>query len=300
MPLFHRETLIKVLIIVALVAIGFMLATRKKPDAPTAEPLPEPAVSDAQVAQWKSVIDANALPAIKIRLSGKKASSPIASKVGGRPYWTADLEYPVGSDGQPLHLLAQINFAEISAGLDTLPETGLLQFFIASEDLYGSDFSKPDPTSEKKRNYAVVFHAQPDTTQHVDGTGPDPHNDDDLLPMRGESTMTFERSDSRPSPHDCRFETLLPGVRMMEASEPLYDYAADGYGHQLGGYATFTQTDPREGDGDDWQLLFQIDSETVGELDMMWGDVGIANFFILPDDLARGDFSRVWYNWDCS
>ena len=32
---------------------------------------------------------------------------------------------------------------------------------------------------------------------------------------------------------------------------------------------------------------------------IMWGDVGICNFFISPEALKRRDFSRVLYNWDC-
>ena len=34
--------------------------------------------------------------------------------------------------------------------------------------------------------------------------------------------------------------------------------------------------------------------------DIMWGDVGVANFFIRPEDLKNKDFSKVLYNWDCS
>nr|WP_281402006.1 DUF1963 domain-containing protein [Xanthomonas theicola] len=39
----------------------------------------------------------------------------------------------------------------------------------------------------------------------------------------------------------------------------------------------------------------QLDSDQA----MMWGDSGIADFFIDPADLHRGDFSPVAYNWDC-
>jgi len=31
----------------------------------------------------------------------------------------------------------------------------------------------------------------------------------------------------------------------------------------------------------------------------MWGDAGVANFFINSADLINKDFSRVMYNWDC-
>jgi uncharacterized protein YwqG len=31
----------------------------------------------------------------------------------------------------------------------------------------------------------------------------------------------------------------------------------------------------------------------------MWGDSGVAQFFMHEDDLRRRDFSKVRYNWDC-
>lgn len=78
-------------------------------------------------------------------------------------------------------------------------------------------------------------------------------------------------------------------------------------GHKLGGYPFFTQADPRQYDENihDYVLLFQMDSDydyKDGEQgkDIMWGDVGVANFFICPEDLKNKDFSKVLYNWDCS
>jgi uncharacterized protein YwqG len=70
-------------------------------------------------------------------------------------------------------------------------------------------------------------------------------------------------------------------------------------GHKIGGYAYFTQSDPRDEkeDRSDWVLLLQMDSQ--GD-DILWGDVGVGNFFIHPDDLKRKDFSKVLYNWDCT
>ena len=43
-------------------------------------------------------------------------------------------------------------------------------------------------------------------------------------------------------------------------------------------------------------LLLQIDSD--GKY-IMWGDVGIGNFFISKKSLLEKDFSNVLYNWDC-
>ena len=73
--------------------------------------------------------------------------------------------------------------------------------------------------------------------------------------------------------------------------------------HQLGGYPYFTQNDPREENPEykDFDtLLFQLDSDFSGKKDLvLWGDSGIANFFINREALKRRDFSQVLYNWDC-
>ena len=33
--------------------------------------------------------------------------------------------------------------------------------------------------------------------------------------------------------------------------------------------------------------------------EIIWGDCGVANFFINQKDLENCDFSKVLYNWDC-
>ena len=42
-----------------------------------------------------------------------------------------------------------------------------------------------------------------------------------------------------------------------------------------------------------------MDSDHSSDVDIMWGDVGVANFFIRLEDLKNRDFSNVLYNWDC-
>ena len=62
----------------------------------------------------------------------------------------------------------------------------------------------------------------------------------------------------------------------------------------------FHTDDPREWEEKYQQhdiLLLQIDTDD--SLNIMWGDSGVANFFIKKDDLLNLDFSNVIYNWDC-
>ena len=76
-----------------------------------------------------------------------------------------------------------------------------------------------------------------------------------------------------------------------------YELGSKASGHKLGGYAFFTQCDPRD-PAVPMQLLFQMDSDN--DINTMWGDMGIANFFIRPEDLQALRFDRVLYNWDCA
>ena len=87
---------------------------------------------------------------------------------------------------------------------------------------------------------------------------------------------------------------------MVKKEEAIYEEVSEtfnSWGNKIGGYADFTQEDIRYDGEEDWILLLQIASQ---EEHIMWGDYGICNFFIHPDDLAKRDFSKVMYSWDCT
>ena len=52
-------------------------------------------------------------------------------------------------------------------------------------------------------------------------------------------------------------------------------------------------------DKEPYVLLLQLDSEDNNEIEILWGDSGICNFFINQSALSQLDFSDVFYNWDC-
>ena len=94
---------------------------------------------------------------------------------------------------------------------------------------------------------------------------------------------------------------LLPKPLRQQACIDVEDELMDQIccdGAHIGGYPFFTQTDPREYEESYRRfdtVLLQIDTDE----EIMWGDSGVANFFIAAEDLAKKDFSRVLYNWDC-
>ena len=47
-----------------------------------------------------------------------------------------------------------------------------------------------------------------------------------------------------------------------------------------------------------YELLFQMISDD--DADIIWGDMGVGNFFIQPSALRNLDFSQVIYSYDCS
>lgn len=74
--------------------------------------------------------------------------------------------------------------------------------------------------------------------------------------------------------------------------------------HRIGGSADFSQGDPRDDFMVDSVQLLQFDwhiepDKEYGEVRLEFTDSGLAHLFIEPKDLARLDFSRVFYTWDC-
>ncbi|MBO9572552.1 MAG: DUF1963 domain-containing protein [Chitinophagaceae bacterium] len=228
---------------------------------------------------------------------------PGRSSFGNYPCIPKSFAYPVDSEGHYMFPLAQINFAEMPS-LPGYPTNGYLQFYIAASDgLYGLDFDHP----QEQKNFRVLYFPPNEVTDPVtDFSFLKDVITSDIVPVTEPYILNFTLREEyiglgdqqykqkqeldlyqligQYPEHENRLETLL------------YEHFSNN-GHKIGGYAFFTQEDPRFYDStlEDYILLFQMDSEDG----IMWGDSGVANFFIHPDDLKKKDFSKVVYNWDC-
>ncbi|BFM10982.1 YwqG family protein [Simiduia litorea] len=297
------------LLLLLLVVVGLFFIfkeVRSKPKGEPAQALDRP-VEPADWPRLRALLTAQALPSIKISLADDEIKLPSQSKFGGSPYWPKDRAYPVDKGGKPLNFIAQINFSEVPAGLDSWPKRGLLQFFIANDDLYGLEFLDETNTLDSylnsKKNFAVVYHAELDGSVMAFEPPLMATEAEALSPYRGESAITFSLTNDLASPMDHRFETIVKpfGPLNDELEAYAYDALIKSPDHKMGGYASFTQEDPRgyyAPDGN-WLLLFQMDTDANEKIDIMWGDVGIGNFFIRESDLRNLNFDQVWYNWDC-
>lgn len=244
----------------------------------------------------------HALEFVKISLCSAPPKNIWNSKFVGKPYWPKEKEYPNTKDGNPLILLAQINFEEVPE-LKGYPTKGILQFFILSDDVYGLDFDTPlDEIINNPDKYRVVYHHNVlKDLSLLESVLPVASQNSDL-PIITECSLKFNLKQEIPSPTDYRFKRISGDIYEFddEVCEYLYDNL-DASGSKIGGYANFTQDDPRgyEKPKENWILLFQMDTEECDGVDIMWGDCGVGNFFIQPESLLNCDFSRVWYNWDC-
>jgi uncharacterized protein YwqG len=135
-------------------------------------------------------------------------------------------------------------------------------------------------------------------------------DDDYGFPATDEARLTFTLASSYVRPDDYRFRRFFGrdgfdffygGGRDMEKVRDAYEEFMGGrqYTARIGGYSRVEQDDPRlQFPDEDWLLLFSLDSLGDGDYGVLWGDGGVGNFYIRPDDLAKRDFSKVMYSWD--
>ncbi|MFC6591219.1 DUF1963 domain-containing protein [Deinococcus lacus] len=239
---------------------------------------------------------------------------------------------------RPLVFLAQLNLAELNPGglaLPDWPSQGLLQFFILNTELLGADHMYgPEGSGGLEAQpdlYRVLYLPEVvEDERQLDLTAPAPQADpaevarlkrEGFANLAGDDWLVwgflpFERTGGKLPPAvalaalpdqepvsgaDGSAEQRL-GVNLWAGDEAeggyalrsaLYDLSPGG--HKLGGYPNFTQSDPRRQPAE-WTLLLQLDSDPA--LNLMWGDVGTATFFIRPADLKSRQFDRVAYSWD--
>jgi len=259
-----------------------------------------------ELEKFKSVILESAKPFIRITPQKNADLTLWQSKFGGLPYLPKTMTYPTDSKGHPLTLLAQINFEEMP-DLDPFPTKGILQFYIADDDLFGLHL-KEDNDFEAltvQKDFRVLYF--PETTNCLDDLTTDFSflPEFEMSPVESPCALQFEKAHEIVPMSDYEFDARLGedffaqfGDKEDDIAEK-YDDLSDADGSKLGGYAFFTQYDPRADMKLDnpYILLLQID--TNDEADIMWGDSGVGNFFIELDKLKQGDFSKVAYTWDC-
>lgn len=214
------------------------------------------------------------------------------SKFLGHPYIPKSTAYPTCSDGTPMILLAQINFSEIPE-LKNYPTSGILQLFIHPTGWYNMH----------ENDYKILFHENDNEACLTNFSS----LSDKLYeesPVYCEHSLTFKKEIEYGGREDFRFQMNFGGLDYFDYQETLpkeqqeqMDKLFYIIGHKIGGYAYFTQSDPRDYDKElkDDVLLLQIDTDEK----IMFGDSGVANIFIDINELKNRNFDKAYFNWDC-
>ena len=255
---------------------------------------------------------------IKITVVGEDPTLSIFdSKFGGIPYLPQDAKVPVDSEGVQLGLLAQINCSDLPEN-DLYPKTGLVQFWISRNENFGLN---------NREDYRVKYIKE--TKDGITNEAvlnkynlPNEDNDEEYSPFNKKNTsfaLTFEKGISSITSNNFQFEEVaLQTIQELFPSEDVKDLyddlerdifdtlfkAFNGVNHAIGAYPTFTQWDPRNPDEPNAYdiTLLQVESQwsnDSNDTQIMWGDSGVANFFINKEKLESLDFEDVLFNWDC-
>ena len=259
----------------------------------------------------------NSRECINIVIEENNSLNLTDSKFGGLPYISTDSDTPKDSNGNQLALLAQINCSDLPE--NTLyPKDGLLQFWISRNDDFGLD---------NKKDYCVKYieNIENNITKESILTKYkllDEENSEEYSPFNKKNTsfaLKFEKGISTITSTDFLFEDIaLKTIHELfpdENIEDLYDdlerdvfntlfKAFKGVDHAIGAYPTFTQWDPRNPEEKDAYgiTLLQVESHWDNDSNssgIMWGDSGVANFFINKEKLEHLNFEDVLFNWDC-
>lgn len=259
----------------------------------------------------------NSRECINIIIEENNSLNLTDSKFGGLPYISTDSDTPKDSNDNQLALLAQINCSDLPE--NTLyPKDGLLQFWISRNEDFGLN---------NKKDYCVKYIKNIEdniTKESILNKYKllDEENSEEYSPFSKKNTsfaLKFEKGISTITSTDFLFEDIaLKTIHELfpdENIEDLYDdlerdifdtlfKAFNGVYHAIGTYPTFTQWDPRNPEEKDAYgiTLLQVESHRDNDSNssgIMWGDSGVANFFINKEKLEHLNFEDVLFNWDC-
>jgi uncharacterized protein YwqG len=260
---------------------------------------------------------ATAIPSIKL-MPKRNSTALTDSKFGGKPYFPKSMEYPKNKSGEPLRLLAQLNFGELPK-LENFPQKGILQFFLSDNDS-GWGCNQENPALQD--DFRIIYQADILNEDELMTDFPEFSGED--FPCMDEFALTAEIEPASMTASDFRFEKLFAPLYAKVTGRDYYapeNYAYDELwvlevidefldtSHRIGGYGDFTQNDLRERRDDlksHTVLLFKLDTDYSGyeigsgKHEIRWGDKGVGNFLITLEDLVALDFSNVLFIYDQS
>ena len=270
--------------------------------------------ADVIIQVLDSIYEKYKLPSVKLVPRGYGIANETDTCFYGYPRYV-DGDIPTDSSGKQLRFMAQVNCRDL-VSLPDYPHTGLLQFWVQS-DKYVTFLDSKDPKA-----YQVIYIKNPanNNIKNVEIDEEIYNRDSADFPMmygkshdiRSNVLFDIVKEDTSPNYSDynmmlklvdVEYENIVGTPIPQDIKNQIKDVMYDdkrfkgSWGNRVGGYPSFTQNGPAY--RDDGVLLLQLDSCSVGDVDINWGDSGIASWFIKPDDLKLGLFNNVAFYWDC-
>ena len=198
------------------------------------------------------------------------------SKIGGKPYWPADKDFPTDDQGNKMLMILQVNCG--AAGLKApLPEQGMLQWFISvdKERMYGCQGN----FNEDGSGFTVIYHRElAENTATADA--PTHETVDEMLtPVKREVAIDVMPETTVMGVNDGHFNRLFFDIvkeitgaehpdkmwyQYLDNDDCLYfeqNLGMKSPRHQILGYPVFSQEDARTDIVKQNTLLFQLDSQ---------------------------------------
>ena len=200
------------------------------------------------------------------------------SKFSGSPFLPEGFSYPCDSSGNPMLMIAQLNFAEMPR-LKDYPEEGILQLFVAPLTwVSGGDYQ----VIFHKKNFGVRQSVPPKIVMSAP-------------PVCQTCNLCFTPEVEYGCPGDYRFDYKFNGLEFWEYLEGLNHKRQHELGrlflnsvHKIGGYADILNRDPREANErlQAHLLLFQMRFD--------YGEGGKIFLFIKRSDLIAENFGNTY------
>jgi len=196
-----------------------------------------------ELEKYRDRIEATIKPYIEIQSQNNDSVNWWQSKFGGLPYLPKGFEYPKTPDGKYLFLLAQINFSEVPS-LDGFPDRGILQFYIADDDLYGLDFGNyANVDNFAVEKFKIIYFLQPDFTVENMIPNYDFLPEPEYFPVDGCCSLLFTKKYAPISKNDWQFIEVLgeefDDLFINPEIEDEYLKISPYGGHKIGGYPDF-------------------------------------------------------------
>lgn len=223
--------------------------------------------------------------------------SILEDKMGGIPYIPVGEEYPTDKNGNPLALLIQVNLKNIK--LEGYPESGILEIFT-------------DKDVDYPCTYAVKYYKE---GMEYRTDLPEVDISEYIINKSYKIKLTKDKcympvADYRYNDLICDIVNEICGTDIeycgdidnlfddFEFSEEFFDKVRFEK-VTIGGYANFTQSDPREYELEDKdECLLKIDSYADYDKYSI-GDSGMLFALISKEDIENKNFENAFVDWDC-